>query len=56
MAQCGCLGQEIVESYLTKGNEVAVEGKLIHRTYETKEGEKRYVTEIKCSELLMLGK
>lgn len=47
---------EIVESYLTKGNEVAVEGKLIHRTYETKEGEKRYVTEIKCNELLMLGK
>lgn len=47
---------EIVESYLTKGNEVAVEGKLIHRTYETKEGEKRYVTEVKCNELLMLGK
>lgn len=47
---------EIVESYLTKGNEVAVEGKLIHRTYETGEGEKRYVTEIKCNELLMLGK
>ncbi|HET8736056.1 MAG TPA: single-stranded DNA-binding protein [Pricia sp.] len=47
---------EIVESYLTKGKQVAVEGKLIHRTYETKEGEKRYVTEIKCNELLMLGK
>ncbi len=47
---------EIVESYLTRGKEVAVEGKLIHRTYETKEGEKRYVTEIKCNELLMLGK
>lgn len=47
---------EIIENYLTKGNEVAVEGKLIHRSYETKEGEKRYVTEIKCNELLMLGK
>ncbi len=47
---------EIVESYLTKGKEVAVEGKLIHRTYETKEGEKRYISEIKCNELLMLGK
>lgn len=47
---------EIVESYLGKGNEVAVEGKLVHRTYETKEGEKRYVTEVKCNELLMLGK
>ncbi|MGB7394219.1 MAG: single-stranded DNA-binding protein [Pricia sp.] len=47
---------EIVESYLTKGKQVAVEGKLIHRTYETKEGEKRYYTEVKCNELLMLGK
>ncbi len=47
---------EIVESYLTKGQQVAVEGKLIHRTYETKEGEKKYFTEIKCNELLMLGK
>ncbi|MDT7828614.1 single-stranded DNA-binding protein [Pricia sp. S334] len=47
---------EIVESYLTKGKQVAIEGKLMHRTYETKEGEKRYFTEIKCNELLMLGK
>ena len=47
---------EIVENYLTKGNEVAVEGKLIHRSYETKEGEKRYITEVRCNELLMLGK
>lgn len=47
---------EIVEAYLGKGNEVAVEGKLVHRSYETKEGDKRYVTEIKCNELLMLGK
>lgn len=47
---------EIVENYLTKGKQVAVEGKLVHRSYETKEGEKRYVTEIKCNELLMLSK
>ncbi|WP_411029648.1 single-stranded DNA-binding protein [Spongiimicrobium sp. 3-5] len=47
---------EIVESYLTKGREVALEGKLTNRSYETKEGEKRYITEIKCNELLLLGK
>ena len=47
---------EIVENYLTKGNEVAVEGKLTHRSYENKEGEKGYITEIRCNELLMLGK
>ncbi|MEO9894638.1 single-stranded DNA-binding protein [Aurantibacter sp.] len=47
---------EIVENYLVKGKQVAVEGKLTHRSYESKEGEKRYITEIKCNELLMLGK
>ena len=47
---------EIVESYLTKGKQVAIEGKLMHRTYETTEGEKRYFTLVKCNELLMLGK
>ena len=45
---------QIVEKYLTKGKEVAVEGKLVTRSYD-KEGEKRYVTEIVCNELLMLG-
>lgn len=47
---------EIVEKYLEKGNEVAIEGKLTNRSYETKTGEKRYVTEVNCTELLMLGK
>jgi len=47
---------EIVSQYLVKGNEVAVEGKLMHRSYESKEGEKRYITEVRCNELLMLGK
>ncbi|WP_115460908.1 single-stranded DNA-binding protein [Winogradskyella aurantiaca] len=47
---------EIVEKYVGKGKEVAIEGKLTSRSYETKEGEKRYVTEVVCNELLMLGK
>ncbi|RYC50865.1 single-stranded DNA-binding protein [Flagellimonas olearia] len=47
---------EIAENYLVKGKEVIIEGKLMSRAYETKEGEKRYITEIKCNELLMLGK
>ena len=46
---------DIIEKYLEKGNEVAIEGKLTSRSYETKEGEKRYVTEVVCNELLMLG-
>jgi single-strand DNA-binding protein len=46
---------EIVEKYVEKGQEIAIEGKLTNRTYETKEGEKRYVTEVVCNELLLLG-
>ncbi len=46
----------IVESYIEKGQEIAIEGKLTNRSYETKTGEKRYITEIVVSELLMLGK
>lgn len=46
---------EIVEKYLEKGKEIAIEGKLTNRSYETKEGEKRYVTEVVVNEILMLG-
>ncbi len=47
---------ELVENYLVKGKQVAIEGKLTHRNYETSSGEKRYVTEVRCNELLLLGK
>lgn len=46
---------EIAEKYLEKGNEVAIEGKLTSRSYDDKEGVKKYVTEIVCNELVMLG-
>lgn len=45
----------IMEKYLSKGSEVAIEGKLINRNYTDKEGVKRYVTEIQVSDLLMIG-
>jgi single-strand DNA-binding protein len=47
---------EIIEKYVTKGKEIAVEGKLTHRSYDDKDGNKRYVTEIFVLELLLLGK
>lgn len=46
---------EIAEKYLKKGSEVAIEGKLVNRSYETTEGEKRYITEVVVNEILMLG-
>ncbi len=47
---------ELVENYVPKGKEIGVEGKLTSRTYEDKEGNKRYITEVVCNELLLLGK
>ena len=46
---------ELIENYVPKGKEIAIEGKLISRSYEDKEGNKRYVTEILVSEILLLG-
>ncbi len=47
---------QVAEKYLAKGKEIAIEGKLTNRSYEGQDGKKRYVTEIVCNELLMLGK
>ncbi|MBD0833355.1 single-stranded DNA-binding protein [Aestuariibaculum sediminum] len=47
---------DIVEKYVTTGKEIAIEGKLTSRSYEDKEGVKRYVTEITISEILLLSK
>ena len=47
---------EIIEKYLVKGSEVAVEGKLVYRNYNDKDGNKKYVTEIQVNELLLLTK
>jgi len=46
---------EIIEKYVAKGKEIAIEGKLTSRSYETKEGENRYVTEVVANEILLLG-
>jgi single-strand DNA-binding protein len=47
---------EIIEKYVTKGKELAIEGKLTHRSYDDKNGEKRYITEVVVSDVLLLGK
>ncbi len=46
---------DIIEKYVSKGKEIAIEGKLTSHSYETKEGEKRYVTEVVVNEILLLG-
>ena len=46
---------EIAEKYLNKGSEIAIEGKLINRSYTDKDGNKKYITEVQVNELLMLS-
>jgi single-strand DNA-binding protein len=47
---------EIVKQYLKKGSELTLEGRLLYRSYEDKEGATRYLTEIVMKEMLMLEK
>ena len=47
---------DIIEKLLTKGSHVAIEGKLTHRSYDDKDGNKRYITEVVANELVLLSK
>ncbi|HNR53525.1 MAG: single-stranded DNA-binding protein [Flavobacteriales bacterium] len=46
---------EAVERLLRKGSPIALEGRLVHRSYETKEGVKRYITEVVLNDFQLLG-
>ncbi len=45
---------DLVEQLLEKGKQVLVQGKLTNRSYEDKEGNKRYITEIVAQDFLLL--
>ena len=47
---------EVVENYVKKGSEIAIDGKISNRSYEDKNGEKHYITEILVNSVLLLGK
>ena len=46
---------EITERYLKKGSTVYIEGKLTTRSWDDKDGQKKYITEIVADQLQMLG-
>lgn len=46
---------EIVQKYLHKGSQVHVTGKFRTREYTDKQNIKRYITEINCDDIVMLG-
>jgi single-strand DNA-binding protein len=47
---------ETAGKYLKKGSQIAAEGKIVYRTYESKEGQTKYITEIVVSDFMMMGK
>ena len=46
---------DVIEKFLKKGDSVYVEGKITQRSYDDKDGVKRYITEIVGASLTMLG-
>ena len=51
----GGLAAKVVEPYIKKGDGVYIEGRLRTRSWEDKEGNTRYTTEVLCDDLEMLG-
>jgi single-strand DNA-binding protein len=47
---------EVAEKYLKKGKQIAVEGRLETNTYDDKEGNRKFYTQIVVNDLMMLGK
>ncbi len=46
---------DVVEKYLKKGDRVYVEGRIEYRTWQDREGQTRYTTEINVRDLVMLS-
>jgi len=47
---------EICGKYLTKGKQVYIEGRIQSRSYDDRDGNKRYITEIVASDMQMLSR
>lgn len=47
---------EIIENYVSKGKEIAIEGKLTNRSWDDRYGKKHYITEVVVNELIILSR
>ena len=52
----GRMAEKVLADVLRRGTRVAIEGRLVHRTYETKDGQKRYITEVVISNFEVVEK
>lgn len=46
---------DLMQQRLVKGSEVMLNGRLVNRSFETKEGDKRFVTEIEINDFVLLA-
>ena len=46
---------EVIEKYLKKGSQIYVEGRIATRSYDDKDGVKKYITEIEGQTMTMVG-
>lgn len=44
-----------VAQYLTKGTKVAVEGRYTTRSYQDKNGDRKFVSEVVCDDIILVG-
>ena len=53
--RCVLWRSENLSNYLLKGKQVYIEGRLQTRSWEDKDGQKRYTTEVVCEDLILLS-
>jgi single-strand DNA-binding protein len=46
---------DVAEKWVKKGTQLYVEGKIVNRSYDDKDGQKKYITEIVADNFVMLG-
>ena len=47
---------ELSENYIRKGSQILVEGKLRYRSYDDRDGNKKYIVEIEADTIQLLGR
>ena len=47
---------ELAENYIRKGSQILVEGKLRYRSYDDKEGNKKFIVEVEADVIQLLGR
>lgn len=47
---------ELAENYIRKGSQILIEGKLRYRSYDDRDGNKRYIVEVEADVIQLLGR